>query len=60
MIALDELEAAPSAAAIMPQEDLAETVERLATKIGLLAASVGFRIEADEDADQTSFLLLNL
>jgi hypothetical protein len=60
MIALDELEAAPSAAAIMPQEDLAETVERLATKIGFLAVSVGFRIEADEDADQTSFFLLNL
>ncbi len=60
MIALDELRAVPSAAATMPQEDLAETVQRLATKAGLMAVSVGFRIEVDEDADQTSFFLLNV
>ena len=60
MIALRELRAVPSAAATMPQEHLSQTVQRLASKIGLMAVSVGFRIEVDEDTDQTSFFLLDL
>lgn len=60
MIALEQLRAVPSAAEMMPREHLAETVRHLATKIGLLAVSVGFRIEVDEDADQTSLFLLNV